>query len=282
MSGTVVNVLFLWVVLFAGKCDSFLLNKIPFKVAAFNIQHFGRSKMADPAVSEVIVSVISRFDLILVQEVRDNSGEALRDLWSRLNQSEAWTVLSSEAVGRKSYKEQYVWLYRSASARCVQSYSLPDPSDVYERPPFVSQFEYFSSGHGEHRSVVLVALHSRPEDAYKELVRLADDIVAVADNFTGTDGVLALGDFNADCRYVSKTRLSRLKLFNDPRYKSLVPHEADTTTGDSDCAYDRVIVYGDQIDARDAQVFDFQTEYGLDDNATMAVSDHFPIWFKLY
>ena len=52
-----------------------------------------------------------------------------------------------------------------------------------------------------------------------------------------TNGVL-LGDFNADCQYLSNRRYTQLSLVNDDRFTWLL--EEDTTTSDSTtCAYDR-------------------------------------------
>ena len=50
------------------------------------------------------------------------------------------------------------------------------------------------------------------------------------------NGVL-LGDFNADCQYLSNTRYRQLKLVTDNRFTWLL--DEDTTTGNSVCAYDR-------------------------------------------
>lgn len=45
------------------------------KVAAFNIQVFGRTKRSKPEVMDILVDVASEFDVMLVQEIRDSSGE---------------------------------------------------------------------------------------------------------------------------------------------------------------------------------------------------------------
>ena len=55
--------------------------------------------------------------------------------------------------------------------------------------------------------------------------------------FQNSNGVL-IGDFNADCRYLSTTKYNQLNLVNDPRFMWLL-NEDSTTTG-TVCAYDRL------------------------------------------
>ena len=48
-----------------------------------------------------------------------------------------------------------------------------------------------------------------------------------------------MGDFNADCDYVSEDEFNKIPLWTDSRFKMLIPNDADSTVGDTDCAYDR-------------------------------------------
>lgn len=49
-----------------------------------------------------------------------------------------------------------------------------------------------------------------------------------------------LGDFNADCSYVSAANRMVLQLWNDDQFEILINDDEDTTTSTStDCAYDR-------------------------------------------
>ncbi len=251
------------------------------RVAAFNIRRFGRAKMSNSTVAELIVRILSRYDLVLVQEVRDNTGQSLHDLWSRLNHTDRWGRIASPPVGRNTYKEQYVFFYRVSKARPVSWRVLPDPDDVYERDPLVAEFQYRSVTRGGGARVVFLALHSRPGDAVTELGQLASDVTSVSRDFPLADGVISMGDLNAGCRYVSQRALSRLHIFNNSSFTSLIPHTADTTAGSTHCAYDRVIVYGSDVMTADAGVFNFQTEFRLSEDDAVAVSDHYPVHFKL-
>ena len=51
---------------------------------------------------------------------------------------------------------------------------------------------------------------------------------------------LLLGDFNADCNYVSGSDWDEIGLWTQPEYHWFVDHDADTTANDNtNCAYDR-------------------------------------------
>ncbi len=45
------------------------------KIAAFNIQVFGRAKRENAQVMDVLEKIAREFDVMLVQEIRDSSGE---------------------------------------------------------------------------------------------------------------------------------------------------------------------------------------------------------------
>src|SRR5687768_4817110 len=56
------------------------------KIASFNIQVFGRSKIAQPAVMQVLCDVARRFDVIAIQEVRAREDDILPRFVAQLNQ----------------------------------------------------------------------------------------------------------------------------------------------------------------------------------------------------
>ena len=113
-----------------------------------------------------------------------------------------------------------------------------------------------------------------------------DEAFAEAAAFYGTGGGGAgggviLGDLNADCSFLSRTRSRGLDLVAEGAgFTWLIDCDADTTTGNSDCAYDRFIVsggIGDFIVPGSAQTFRFDLEYNLTQAQAIDVSDHYPI-----
>ena len=80
--------------------------------------------------------------------------------------------------------------------------------------------------------------------------------------------MLFLGDFNADCSYVRPHDWAAIRLRSSEVFKWLIPDSADTTVGNSDCAYDRIVVCGSHLrrslKPQSAAVHDFQEEFSLD------------------
>uniref|UniRef100_A0A670Z4F1 Endonuclease/exonuclease/phosphatase domain-containing protein n=1 Tax=Pseudonaja textilis TaxID=8673 RepID=A0A670Z4F1_PSETE len=58
---------------------------VALQICAFNIRSFGDRKLLDQSVSEIIVKILSRYDLVLVQEVRDADLSAVQELGEQLN-----------------------------------------------------------------------------------------------------------------------------------------------------------------------------------------------------
>ena len=249
-------------------------------VGAFNIRSFGKSKMKKADIVEHIVTILNRYDVVLIQEVKDSSQTAIAQLLRRLNDltGDDWEMLESERLGSgRSYKEQYVFFYRTEKARVLYTYQIPE-NEIYAREPFCIELEYGSSD----KRVVLMGLHAAPREAVSELTELASSIREVAEVFPDADGVVAMGDFNADCSYVTARERGDLEIFWSYDFDSLIPDEADTTSGRSDCAYDRIIVYGSDVRTSRGRVYDFQEDLGLSATTAGKVSDHYPVEFTLY
>lgn len=249
-------------------------------VGAFNVQIFGVTKMGKPDVPDVLVDVTQRYDLLLVQEIRDKSETAIVELLEAINAdaAEPYELALSDRLGRTWAKEQYAFLYRPDKLTVVDSYHYDDgvepDEDLFEREPYIVQFET-TTGH----TFAAVALHSAPDDAPEELDFLSDVVEDVAFQMEEED-ILLLGDFNAGCRYLRPDELSGLALYNDPLVDWWIGEEADTTTTSTVCPYDRILTRGvvtDQTVPGSGGVFLFDQAFALSPTLTREVSDHYPV-----
>uniref|UniRef100_A0A669PQH8 Deoxyribonuclease n=1 Tax=Phasianus colchicus TaxID=9054 RepID=A0A669PQH8_PHACC len=251
------------------------------RIGAFNIQAFGDSKMSDESVAGVIISILRRYDVVLVQEVRDSDLSAVTELLEQLNSvsSSPYDYEISGPLGRDNYKEMYLFIYRTDVVSVVDTYQYEDPQDIFSREPFVLRV---SAPHTE--EFVMVPLHSAPHDAVAEIDALYDVYLAVVNKW-GTDNIVFLGDFNADCSYVKQSDWSSIRLRSSDVFKWLIPDSADTTVGKSDCAYDRIVVCGAKLKRsivpNSATVYNFQRAFQLEQEEALAVSDHYPVEVKL-
>ncbi|XP_077172909.1 deoxyribonuclease-1-like [Paroedura picta] len=255
------------------------------RISAFNIKAFGDKKMSDEAVSEIIVRIVSNYDLVLIQEVRDADLSAVKKLVGLLNRASAerYGYVASQPLGRSTYKEQYLFLYREDQVSVADSYLYDDGcepcgNDTFSREPFVVKFV---APHTEVKELVLVPLHTPPSDAVAEIDALYDVYLDVIDKW-GTHDVLFLGDFNADCAYVRPEDWPHIRLRTHSSFQWLTPDTADTTVATTtDCAYDRIVAAGPKLRGAavpgTARVYDFQKAFGLSYKEASAVSDHFPV-----
>ncbi|XP_041801393.1 deoxyribonuclease I-like 1-like isoform X7 [Chelmon rostratus] len=270
----------------AGLC---VLNGISsLKICAFNVQSFGESKANNKRVMGMLLKILSRCDVCLIQEVRDSKGEAVQALVKDLNRfdkSNSYSYVESERLGRKTYKEQYVFIYRSNVLKVKEHYQYPkqegdgsNETATFSREPFIVRFH---SPTTLVKDFVLIGHHTCPRNAMKEIDQLYTVFKGIHKKWK-TDNVMILGDLNAGCSYVTIKGWRAVRLRSDPKFLWLIGDEQDTTVRErTHCAYDRIIVHGREIIScivpGSAQPFNFKENFHLTEEEALEVSDHFPV-----
>jgi endonuclease/exonuclease/phosphatase family metal-dependent hydrolase len=254
------------------------------ELGSFNIQIFGISKMGKPDVVDILLKILSRYDMCLVMEIRDSSETAFPDLVSQLKEysGKNYAYIVGPRVGRSSSKEQYGFIYRTDRMFVHESWQYPDLADQFERPPFLVTFELIQPTSHSGNFLTIIPTHTKPDNAVDEMNALVDVYDAWEEKSENANAII-MGDFNADCSYVCKSCWSNVDMYNDDRFTWYVDTDVDTTSGNSDCAYDRVVAAGDWLPRATccATPFDYQVAYGLSDQLTKDVSDHYPIEWTL-
>ncbi|XP_057385944.1 deoxyribonuclease-1 isoform X2 [Balaenoptera acutorostrata] len=233
-----------------------LQQALSLRIAAFNIRTFGETKMSNATLCNYIVQILSRYDIALVQEVRDNHLMAVGRLLDKLNQPDQVSVLDS-------------YQYDDGCEPCG--------NDSFSREPAVVKF---SSPFTQIKEFAIVPLHAAPSDAVAEIDSLYDVYLDVWQKWD-LENIMLMGDFNAGCSYVTPSQWSSIRLHKSPRFQWLIPDTADTTVTSTHCAYDRIVVAGPLLQGavvpNSAAPFDFQAAYGLSDQTALAISDHYPV-----
>ena len=122
------------------------------RIGSFNIQVFGKSKLSTSSTVDILVRIVRRYDLLLIQEVRDKSETAIFTLLDLVNNgTETYNATVSRRLGRTSSKEQYAFFYKMAEFRVVSSFHYHDTNDTFEREPFVVLVEGRDNGTYESR-----------------------------------------------------------------------------------------------------------------------------------
>lgn len=257
------------------------------KVASFNVRRLGLTKISDENVLRYLIKIVSRYSIIVILEVVDKSGKAMEKFLTELNSTRAnkkhpYAMEMSSSLGRSHYKEQFVCLYRQDEVQLVDTYQYEDnqvgDEDAFSREPFILRF---SSPHTVLKDLVLIPVHTKPDDSEKELDELYDVFQVVKKKWK-TDNIMILGDFNADGAYVSKRKMKRIRIRSDEHFHWLIGDEVDTTaTTTNDNTYDRIVVYQtDMLQAvvpHSAKAFNFQEAYNLSEEMALSISDHYPV-----
>ncbi|XP_041638502.1 deoxyribonuclease-1-like [Cheilinus undulatus] len=260
------------------------------KIAAFNAKNLGWKKVTDETVVHHLTKIMSRYSVVVILEVMDKSGTAMERLLQELNtttcnQNHRYSMTASGQLGRDTYKEKFVCFYREDEVSLVACHQYEDnqagDEDAFAREPFILRISCPST---VVKDLVLVPVHTKPDDSEKELDELHDVVEAVRKKWN-TDNIMILGDFNADGRYLSKKKKRKIRICSAP-YHWLIEDDVDTTSSNcNDHTYDRIVVFGrsmlDAVVPGSAKSFNFQREFELSDEETLSVSDHYPVEVEL-
>jgi endonuclease/exonuclease/phosphatase family metal-dependent hydrolase len=251
-------------------------------IASFNLRVFGVTKADKPPVMDELASIIRRFDLVALQEIRDASGTAIEKLLVKVNDGsqEDYQMIVGPRLGRTSSKEQYAFFFRTSSIKPLATpFTWLDESDSFEREPLLT---IFSTTAGSF-DFILANIHTKPEDARNEISLLPKVLQDGKAYFQESD-ILCLGDWNADGSYFNEDTYQ--ELFPGKDYLWIIPNSADTTIAAKSNTYDRMA-------ASISMQEDFSGSWGVlrfdEDSGFLEkglkptdISDHYPVWATFY
>jgi endonuclease/exonuclease/phosphatase family metal-dependent hydrolase len=244
------------------------------RIASFNLEAFGPTKIEKPAVMEILACTIRRFDLVALQEVRSERPDVLQRLLEHVNATGGhYALLAGPRVGRTVSKEQFVYVFDQATIEVDRSaaYTVDDPDDLLHRPPFVGWFRVRGPAPEEAFTFTLANIHTDPDEAAEEIRVLDDVFFSVRDDGRGEDDLILVGDFNADDQQLDELgRVSGMV--------AAISHQPTNTRQTQQ--YDNLVF---QLPATSeytgrSGVFDFLREYNLTLEQALQISDHLPVW----
>ncbi|SFM49703.1 endonuclease/exonuclease/phosphatase family protein [Methanolobus profundi] len=243
------------------------------RIGAFNVQVFGVTKADKPEVMDVLADIVRTYDIVAIQEIRDKSETALPELVELVNSDgSSYDYVVSERLGRTTSKEQYAYIYDSTAVELTgdpQTYPEPEGTDPFHRQPYIASIKAINGDY----DAVLMVIHTDPDEATEEINAL-DDVLEYSESiYSDEKDFIIMGDLNADGSYFNEDGTSDLD-----EYNWLIDDDWDTTTKSTDYTYDRIIMT--DISELNGQygVFMYDVEYGLTEEETTAVSDHYPVF----
>ena len=244
-----------------------------FRLAAWNIRIFSDASRDDAELRNIAQTLID-YDFIAIVEVRDE--KVLRRTEQLLEEGgRDYDYLISPPVGAK-VKERYAFLFDRGMVRVLKEGAVfPDPNDAFLREP------YFASFRAGEFDFTVVAVHVIWGNSVVQRRREVQELASVYQAVQAANGaeqdVILLGDFNRNpddpeayrpllgipmmthlFQLPQKSHIKDTSLYDNIFFQT---HHLTEYTGDS--GIDR---------------FD-ETDFGNDDAAaSLAVSDHRPVW----
>ena len=147
------------------------------KIATFNIQVFGKTKMGKPDVVSQLVDIVLQYDMVAVQEVKDIDQTVPYEFLDEINNQsgDTWKMSLSPRSGvnaSSSAQEQYVYYYNTSVFRELGNGTLYNDSseDLFQREPYVATFELLNeSGNSSGFDFTIFSIHTKPALAMEEI-----------------------------------------------------------------------------------------------------------------
>ncbi|KAF5394767.1 Deoxyribonuclease [Paragonimus heterotremus] len=258
-----------------------LLYSDGLRMATFNIQVFGQTKMKKLEVRKALIKILARYDITFVQEIRDSEETAFPQLVSLLSKATGRNFAYNVSIrlGKTNSKEQYGVIYNPKLVTIVDVYQEPEDNVTFQRPPYAVLLYMPKTKVGK---VAALITHIQPDAVVNEMNALYKVVGKIYRRWMKP--ILVLGDMNADCGYLSKAKLKALAFKKDGDFQWLVKDGQDTTVAAGNCAYDRIIAKDwktQWYDNSSVHAFRFDEELKMNQEQAKAVSDHYPVEMQL-
>lgn len=250
------------------------------RVASFNIQVFGTSKLQKPEAMKVLTQVVQQFDVVAIQEVRSVDDTVLPTFVKMINAGGYhYDFILGPRLGRTNSKEQYAFVFDTTRMEVdpASVYQTSDPQDLLHREPLVARFRVRGVPTEQAFTFSLVNIHTDPDETKSELNALADFFVGVQRDGSGEDDIILLGDLNVD----------EYHLGNLGKIENITHAITGVTTNTRrNKMYDNIVF--DQATTseytRRSGVVDLMSTFQLTEEQALEVSDHCPVWadFSMY
>ena len=255
------------------------------RIATFNVQFFGPTKVANPQTMQTIARIVSQFDVVAIQEVRNGQVSPISELVNLLRSSGAnYRSSVSESIGEGDrYKEAYAFVYDQSRIAMIpgSAYVVQDPDELMSREPMVASFET-RTGSAEGRPpfrFTMINVHTSPSEVAENAVinemNVLDDVFTSVRNYeygmTGEEDFILLGDLNVDT--------AGLRELGQVRSVFSVAGDTPTNTRRTK-TYDHILIDRNMTTEFTGRygLLDLQDTFGISEEEALKISDHQPLW----
>jgi len=214
-------------------------------------------------------------DLVFLQEVMyDTAASGIASALTSVS-GVTWDYAVTAAVGRSSYKERYAVLYRTDTVTLLSSALYDDTDDLFEREPQIVQVRQNATGE-DYTFINWHTLFGTTTARAQELADIAVVFNAVQDDSSTDQDVFLVGDHNASATHRWWTgfqaSVSPAVTYAVNELTSL------NSSGGYANAYDHFWYQPEYV----GEYSNSGRDYVADTLALYELSDHAPIWLRLY
>jgi deoxyribonuclease-1-like protein len=245
------------------------------RIASFQLGRFDEAKLAAPQVAEVLVSLLSKFDLVAVQGVRGKNQGVLVHLIDQINAATGRTYefATCPTQQRDALEHYSAFIFDCGTIEVDRStvHFVEDPLGRLRIKPLTGSFRARGPDPAEAFTFTLLNVEVDADRAAVELDLLAKAYRAVQKSRPREDDVILLGDLESDDQHLGGLN----RLFG---VAPLLSSFATTVRGTQ--LLDNIL-----LDRRATgeftgrvEVVDMMREFHLAQPAAIEISEHLPIW----
>lgn len=240
-------------------------------LATWNIRIFSDNSRDEDELLQICM-ILSRFDFIALQELRDTAvlDRALVHLEESFGRTYEYVV--GPDVGR-GVKERYGFLFDIERVEYTgKSFNIRDPDDLFIREPFTASFR---SGEFDFYAINMHSIYGDSVSQRRAEALLLDDVFRAVQDLDDEQDILLFGDFNLspeDRGFDELWEIEGMRAVNRTMPTTIYGSIYDTIWYQEQHLSEATAYFG--IYPFDEAIFD-----NNDKLASLVVSDHRPLWF---
>lgn len=243
------------------------------RIATFNLNAFGESKLQMSAVVESIAMLIRKFDVVAVQHIQSRHQNILPEFIDKVNLSDRrYEYCIGPRVGPEGNQQQFAFIFDSDRIETDRQmlYTVEDPQQMMTFEPLVGWFRAKTVRASEAFTFSLVNIRIDPLHEARERQALPDLLRSVRQDGRLEDDIILAGDFGCSEKELGALRRSGV----------VFALEGTPTTVTGEAMLDNIIVPAratDEFTGR-AGVVDFLRQNNLTIDQAFQISTHMPVW----
>jgi hypothetical protein len=243
------------------------------RIATFNLNAFGESKLQKSAVVESIAMLIRKFDVVAVQHIQSRQLNILPEFIDKVNISDRrYEYCIGPRVGPEGNQQQFAFIFDSDRIETDRQmlYTVEDPQQILTFEPLVGWFRAKTVRASEAFTFSLVNIRIDPFNEVRERQALSDLLRSVRQDGRLEDDIILAGDFGCSEKELGALRGAGV----------VFALEGTPTTVTGEAMLDNIVVTAratDEFTGR-AGVVDFLRQNNLSIDQAFQISTHMPVW----